>query len=171
MTTESPPDAAAESSVGANASPARGRWFPFAIVIIAVWIAFLAVLTWRTANPPVVNDVQILESDEIFVGSWKDQAEGRFDVADELRHGQIHGLVTITGVPQRGAPKSDRWVIPVTRRGGTYAVTQGIFPPGRDPLAKPGDRPLPPVHVEPLCYPATEAVLAQIRRLLPQKPN
>lgn len=135
-------------------------------LVAAVWVLFLATITWRTANPPVVNVVQISESDLIFVGRWEDRAAGRFHIERELKHGQFQGAVNVLGLPDRGLPRGETWVIPVTKVGDAYSVTQGVFTTGPLPLDPQGNAAVWKVHVPPQCYPATDDVLNQVQRAL-----
>lgn len=141
-----------------------GLWSVAGLTVL--WVLFLAVITWRTANPPVVNGVQVQVSDRILVGRWENRADGRFEVTQELKRGDPLGVVTVTGVPDRGTPTNDLWVIPVLKFGGTYSVTHGQFvnhPWRRLPAA---DAQEWEVRVNPQCYPATDDVLEQINAVL-----
>ena len=170
MPTETPPDAAADAAVPAKASSVRRVLFWLAACLTLIWIAFLAALAFRTPNPPVVNRIQIRESDGIFVGRWDSRADGRFRVTDELKHGTIRGIVTVVGVPDCDIPETDLWVIPVRRSGGTFVVTQGLFETGLENPPQPADQPPPLVRIQPQCYRATEAILEQVRKLVEQPP-
>jgi hypothetical protein len=160
---------AAKDAAVASAAPIAGRRaLASAAAVTLGWVLFLAVVTWRTANPPAINIVQILESDLVLVGSWQDRRAGRFEVLEELKHGGRTGLMTVAGAPCAKSPAETTWVVPVRREGTSWKVTQGRF--ANRPLeahARDPDAP-PPwiVQVEPQCYPATDDVLRQIRMLL-----
>lgn len=153
--TSGPAPVAVEPSV-------RSPWLLLSAGIVALWIVCLAALTWRTANPAVINQVQISSADLIFVGRWADRKAGRFEVERELKRQQLQGEVIIEGALPHGPPTSESWVIPVTVHREKYAVTQGVFinHPRQPAIAEK----LPPwkVEVAPLCYPATEDILRQI---------
>lgn len=142
-------------------------WLWLAVGIVSTWVLFLAVMTFRMASPAVVNAVQIVESDLILVGRWDRDSENRFDVERELKHGQLRGPVNVLGLPEKGMPTGEAWVIPVTKIGDAYSVTQGTFPLRRQPDAPPDAKlPFQRVDVSPQCYPVTDDVLRQIERIL-----
>lgn len=142
-----------------------GFWLVSALV--AGWILVLSLLTFWTANPPVLNRVQLTQSDAVFVGRWVDEATGRFEVTQELKHGQPVGIITVSRVPKLRMHASDRWVIPVTKLGDVYSVTQGTFVARVfDPQTN-GEGYVK-IQVVAQCYPATDEVLAQVQTILEQ---
>lgn len=159
------------ASVPPEASGLRRTCLWLSFGLMGAWIVFLAGLTWQTSNPPVVNAVQIHASTYVLVGHWADRALGRFEVADELKHGKSLGTVTVRGVPEHGVPKSSAWVIPVVRNDDAFTVTQGRFMNRpREAASSEESRPWI-VQVPPLCYPATDDVLRQVRDILQPTPS
>lgn len=135
-------------------------------VIVAGWVAWLGWLTLTTANPPVINRVQVLASDLVLVGKWSDRQAGRFDVSRELKHGKVTGNITIQNVPAApgtAAPDAE-WVVPVRRTGDAYTVTAGQF---ANRPAGPQKGVAPEIDVKAQIYPATPNVFGQIAELLP----
>src|SRR5690349_24987134 len=96
-------------------------WLWLSAGIVLAWVLFLAVVILRTASPPVVNAVQLEESDLILVGHWDNRSEGRFEVEQELKRGQLRGVVSVLGLPEKGLPAGESWVIPVTKIGNAYS--------------------------------------------------
>lgn len=143
-----------------------GHWLWVAAGLTIVWVTFLALITVQTANPPVVNVVQIQNSDFVLVGRWTDRAHGRFEVTQELKRGEQFGVITVTGVPERGMPTTETWVIPVVKFVGTYDVTKGPFINRPRQLPKDSQEREWLVQVHPQCYPATDDVLEQIKAAL-----
>lgn len=141
-------------------------WLWLAIGIVLAWVLFLAVMTFLTASPAVVNFMQIAESDLILVGRWDRRSENRFEVERELKHGQLHGAVNVLGLPEKGLPTGESWVIPVTKIGNAYSVTKCTIPLRRGQAAADAKLPFESVDVSPQCYPATDDVLRQIERAL-----
>lgn len=143
----------------------RVRLIVFAMLVVG-WAAWLAWLTLTTANPPVINRVQVLSSDLVLVGKWEDRAAGRLNVSRELKHGELTGIITIQAVPL--VPKisgpDGEWIVPVRRIRTGYAVTSGKFanrPAGKQPAAA------PEIDVKPQVYPATPDVFEQLAEVLP----
>jgi len=146
-------------------SPTRPILFRIIFCLVIIWVAGLATLTVRTANPWIVNEVQIERSDAVFVGRWIDRLQGRFEAADDLLHRLPPGAVTITGLPTRGLPKTDEWVIPVRKSGEGFVVTQGGFSyVPRDPAGHVAPQPVEG-EIAPQCLPAIPEVLQQIEQL------
>jgi hypothetical protein len=140
------------------------------IVIAALvvgWIGWLAWLTLNTANPPIVNRVQLLASDLVIVGRWEDRTAGRLRIVRELKHGELAGTITVERAPPpRGISDADaEWIVPVRRTRAGYAVTSGKFVnrPERAGGAA-GDK----IDIPPQIYPATKDILRQIEVLLPK---
>ena len=162
MSAASPAAAPAQKS-GPPAAPLhRSVWLRIAAAATVAWVCALAAITWMTANPPVINLLQLQHSDLVLVGTWENRAEGRFLVERELKHGRLKGPVKIVGLPDRGLPTTPAWVIPVTKLGDTWAVTRGEFPILVRPPAKDARPQVVEVNVDPQCYPATNDVLGQI---------
>jgi hypothetical protein len=163
----SPPVAAAPAAASQTAS--RGL-LGMVIGAVIIWIGFLSVLTARTANPWIVNEIQIERSDAVLLGHWVNRRTGEFAVVKDLLHRQSPGTVTVTGLPERGLPAAESWVIPVTKLGSSYEVTQGHF----------RYHPIDPVHgvspqplegtIAPQCYPETPDILQQIEQVLQRQP-
>lgn len=162
-----PPLPAATSAETQTSAPASWTaWLAGSAVLVFGWIGFLAALTALTANPPAVNPLQIASSDFVLVGHWKNRATGEFDVERELKQGQLQGTVIVEDIPKPGPPGQAVWVIPVTKLGKRYSVTQGEFlnhPTEPQPNVEPW-----PVKLEPQCYPATSDVLDQIDAVIKQ---
>ncbi len=162
-----PLPAASENPPAPNVPPPGSlAKFRVAASLTLAWVLFLAGLTWRTANPPVVNRVQIRNSEYILVGRWENRQEGRLEVVQELKRGVSLGVVTVTGLPERGLPAAKSWVIPVTRFGGAYSVTHGQFLNSPRQPQPDGKIPHWQIDVPPQCYPATDDVLEQILAVL-----
>lgn len=159
-----PLPAATSSPTQTPVSVMRSAWIVASGMLLLGWIGFLAVLTVATANPPVVNALQIAASDLVFVGHWKNRATGEFQVERELKQGQLQGTVIVEDVPKVGPLERDAWVVPVVKLGKRYAVTHGEFT-NRPALPRPDQQPWP-VKLEPQCYPATNDVLEQIDAVL-----
>ena len=142
-------------------SPSRRLGLVVAAIVVTVWVIYLAYITIRTANPPVINRVQIDAADFLLLGRWENFSTGRFRVERELKHGRLTGLVQVLGLPDHLPSQSIEWVIPVSKTGDAVSVTQGIYE----------NRPLHSgqnlngvwkVRVAPQCYPATAEILRQI---------
>ena len=142
----------------------RARLILFAI-LAAFWVVFLAGLTWRTANPPLVNRVQILASDRLLVGHWLDVKSGRFQVNRELKQGDISGEVIIENspIPGKNFTADQEFVVPVRKRKDNYVLTAGDF---RIEKSSPAASDLPAGRIQPQIYPATAEILDQIEQLL-----
>jgi|GEM_PF-3390944 len=150
----------------APASPSRWLLIVFAVIVV-VWVGLLSWLTLNTANPPVVNRVQILSSDLVLVGRWQDVAAGNFDVTRELKYGELTGVVTLLGPkPATATPNEAEWVIPVRRTKNALSITEGKFinRPQQNDIVPPG--PEWRVAITPQIYPATASVFEQIDRIL-----
>ena len=171
MTAAPPPVASLAPTATPVASSSWRSIFWAALGIVAVWIAFLALLTSRTSNPWVVNEQQLHQSDAVFLGRWVDRQAGRFEVAEELLHHQSADTVTIQGLPIRGLPTTDQWIIPVTRDRTGYIVTQGSF---RYVVHDPNHDGPPQIRqgtIDPQCYPDTPDVRRQLDLMLQNRPS
>lgn len=159
-----PLPSATSDSVPPPAPVPRSIWLMAAAVLVIVWIGFLAGLTVVTANPPVVNPLQIASSDLVLVGRWKNRTAGQFEVERELKLGQLQGPVVVEDLPVSGPPTNEAWVVPVVKLGKNYAVTHGQF---MNAPAQPQANQHPwPVKLPVQCYPATADVLQQIESML-----
>ncbi len=142
----------------------RARLVLFAI-LAAIWIIFLAGLTWRTANPPLVNRAQILASDRLLVGHWLDVKSGRFQVHKELKQGDLTGEVIVENswIIQKKISADQEFVVPVRTRKDSYVLTAGDF---RIEKSSPASPDLPAGRIQPQVYRATPEILEQIEQLL-----
>ena len=162
MTNAAPPPADVSATPAGPATGQMSLWL--AAFFVAAWVICLASLTWSTANPPVVNRVQVQSSRLVLLGHWTEQAAGQFHVERELVHGRLTGPVTIQGLPKGGLPRTVNWIIPVTPIGTVYTITSGQFELEATNVL--GQKISWTVNVQPWCYPATDDVEHQVAEIL-----
>jgi hypothetical protein len=135
-----------------------------AIVAVAlVWAGCLAALAVRSANPVVVNRVQVWHADSLVLGVW-DAKAARLTVERTWKSPVPADSIAIGTMPQQHP--SGRIIVPVTRLSSQqYEVTQGrLWNPPERPAAS-TEKPVES-DVQPLVYPATDDVIRQIEALL-----
>lgn len=135
--------------------------------VAGAWCGVLALLTWYSANPVVVNPLQIQRSDLVVQGRWTDAAARTLRVECAWKAAAPGETITVKGVPGR-VPLEGSLIVPLTRTAdGSWMVTQGIL---ENPSAHPDRVPSQRSEVQPALYPATESVLEQLNALLPAAP-
>ncbi len=126
----------------------------FACGVATAWLAFLAFLAFRTANPVTLNRAQLLSSDAVVIasplpGSGKsgintlrvEKVLAGVGVPDAVRFGVVE--------PERFS-QAGRYVVPLRESEGGYVVT-----------------PTPPaLNGVPLVYPATEDAVRAAEEIL-----
>jgi hypothetical protein len=138
-----------------------------AIAAVALaWIAALAVLVVQSANPVIVNRVQVWHADVIVLGVWQPGDPPQLSVERTWKTPLEAKSVGVRAA--RGVTTSGRAIVPLTRISrDLYEVTQGelLNLPERRRTGDKTEEP-EPSHVRPLVYPATDDVIAQLEALL-----
>jgi hypothetical protein len=141
-----------------------------AIAALALaWIGILAALWWYSANPVVVNRVQVLHADLIVLGEWRPGDPPQLTVERSWKGTPSGSTVAVRqtelAIKMNGANPSGRFVVPLTRiTPDLYEITQGV-------LGNPPEHPQPgaelrPAEVRPHIYPAGDDVIRQLEGLL-----
>lgn len=130
------------------------------------WVGVLAWLVLQSANPVVVNRVQIRHADVIVQGTWDAHPSPPQLTVERTWKGTLEAKTIRVRQPE-GVNVSRRVIVPLTRISpDLYEVTQGELtnPPELHPLP-PGIEPVTSV-VRPEVYPSTDDVARQIEALL-----
>ncbi len=147
------------------AAARRGRGLIFAIALI--WIATLWGLMAVSANPVIVNRVQILSS-PLIVSGTRDPAKPSVLIVDRVWKGDKPGARIVVQDWPAVCP-TGKLIVPLqfARQGHGFSVTHGEWP---NPPAsgKPIDDPKDVVVaiVQPQVYPETDEVIHQLEALV-----
>ncbi len=154
-------NAAPESAAAAR----RGRWTVFGVG--AVWIATLWGLMAVSANPVIVNRVQVVSS-ALIVSGTRDPAKPAVLIIDRIWKGDKPGDRIVVHDWPAVCP-TGKLVVPLQFRanGNGFSVTHGEWP-NMPASGKPVDDPKEVVVslVQPQVYPETEEVLRQLQALV-----
>jgi len=155
-------------------APAVRRW-PI-VLIAAIGLAWIAVLAWlvvKSANPIVVNRVQLQHARVIVQGVWQPGSPQKPPKLTVERTWKMPLEVTEVSIREpEGVQPAGRVIVPLTRISpDLYEITQGelINLPERHPRPQ-NPKDMVFAQVRPLVYPATPDVVRQIDALLSERP-
>lgn len=136
--------------------------------MVTVWIAILALLAATTANPPVVNQLQILKSDAVVTVVVDTHEYGfgyAFSIAKLWKGEQIDHLAPPFDV--RRWPVGSRVIVPLQKTSNGWRVTQGEASWADFPWAQVDPRfERLSTQLKPLVYPDTPDVQRQLEAAL-----
>lgn len=134
-------------------STARARFIPAALLMAGITLG-LAALAYTTANPVVVSPPQVQTADCVVIGEVLKTAENRVRVVSSIKGPLAAGTVIRVGrVPAALLQGERQWILALDHlRDDRFVV---VVPDSRYETAP-----------ESLVYPATPAVVAQVRQWL-----
>jgi hypothetical protein len=153
-------DVTANPQVEKNISarrPPRGPLLLAALLALG-WITFLAILTWKTANPVTLNLLQIQQSDVVLAG--KVTGQYTIEKTDLQPWPLSEKEVSINNLPEAGAKLGQVYLFALQHHSGEGVPAHGGYR-------------ITPTHLPdgaPLIYPATSEALAQLKRIPSQPP-
>lgn len=147
------------------ATARRGRWIIFAVA--AVWVATLWGLMVVSANPVILNRVQILSS-PLIVSGTRDPAKPAVLNIDRVWKGEKPADTIVVHDWPDDCP-TGKLVVPLqfARMGNGFSITHGEWP-NFPASGKPVDDPKDVIvsTIPPTVYPETEDVIRQLQALL-----
>jgi hypothetical protein len=135
----------------------RARGFIAAAVVAALWWTGLLSLAVFTANPVVLNRVQIVQADFVVEAVVVDRKSGAVDVIREWHSPIRHDRLSIEGLSEARPPNGAAYLIPVSKREDGFVVTRGR-------LSAPHVE--PEVLTLPYIYPTSPAAVERLETLL-----
>jgi len=135
-------------------------------LLAAAWCGVLAGLVTVSANPVVVNRVQMLHADVVAQGVWIPGPPAELDVQRTWKGTLAVGRIGVHGaLPEQTI--AGEVIVPLSRRrDGQWQITGGVL---SNPVQQADRDRLPEAsEVRPLVYPATADVIRQIEALLPR---
>ena len=139
-----------------SAAPSSGftsRLFPVALGLFAIWIVSLAVLAWKTANPPQFDYRQLALSRFRVKAVVEDVESGVCRVTDQWSPGDFPERITVTNLNPDQVKAGSEYILLLT-----YDVAGG--PDHYSVFERPDD------GIQPLVYPATDELVAQLEAWL-----
>jgi hypothetical protein len=147
-----------DSTDNAARPSSRGPLLLAALLALG-WIAFLAILTWVTANPVTLNLLQIRQSDVVLVG--KVTGTHTISRTDDRLWPLAGSEITVTNLPEAKPEIGQSYLFALQQRDGSAGSHDGPYQ-------------ITPTHLPnraPLIYPATPEALAQLNRIQSQSPS
>jgi hypothetical protein len=145
---ETPPLRAKERPVG----PARRLWLWPAVLVFAVWFAFLVTLAVLSANPVTLNRAQIRRADLVVEATVETPSTGEWRIVRSWPEApQLGAVITIAGLGELGVRAGETYLLPLERheRGAGFRIA-----------------PTPPPLSRPLIYPADDESRRQLEEIL-----
>jgi hypothetical protein len=136
----------------AAASPPRRLWLWPAVILFAVWFAFLLTLALFSANPVTLNRRQVREADLVVEATIESLATGECRIVRTWPEApQLGPIITIAGLADLAVRAGETYLLPLERlpRGAGFRIA--LAPP---PLSKP------------LIYPADDDSRRQLEEIL-----
>lgn len=143
---------------------------PSVLLITALglaWIAALLTIVLTSANPVVVNRLQVQYAQVIVQGTWQPGSPPQLEVERTWKSPLDHQRVVVREAP--GVRTSGRAIVPLTRIGpDLFEITHGDLPTIPEQRSSvPAPEAARVAQVRPQVYPATPEVVQQIEALLP----
>jgi len=126
-----------------------------AMALAAVWMASLTILAATTANPIVVNSLQVARAEIVVSGTVSDVASERLRVQREWKQGKRLAEITVRGLSQLPVEPGNTYILPLSR------VDADIYQIVPLPVAAPGS-PIYPLTAQTRCR--LEQILAALER-------
>lgn len=137
---------------GETVGSARGLWLWPAVLLFAVWFAFLVTLAVLSANPVTLNRAQIRRADVVVEATVEDPATGACRIERSWPEApQLGAVIRIANLGELGVRTSETYLLPLERkeRGPGFRIV-----------------PTPPPLSKPLIYPAGDESRRQLEEIL-----
>ena len=137
---------------GQSIGRARRLWLWPAVILFAVWFAFLVTLAVGTANPVTLNRAQIRHADLVVEATVEKLATGECRVVRSWPEApQLGPVITVAGLSELSVQAGETYLLPLERgpRGAGFRVA-----------------PTPPPLSAPLIYPADDDSRRQLEEIL-----
>jgi hypothetical protein len=135
-----------------SAIPPRRLWLWPAVLLFAVWFAFLLTLALFSANPVTLNRRQIRQADLVVEARVENPATGECRIVRTWPEApQLGPTITIAGLADLAVRPGETYLLPLERlpRGAGFRIA-----------------PTPPPLSKPLIYPAADDSRRQLAEIL-----
>jgi hypothetical protein len=137
--------------------PAGGMWLFPAVILFAVWVAFLVTLAVLSSNPVTLNRAQIRRADLVVEATVQQLATGECRIERSWPDApQLGPVITVADLEEAGAHAGQAYLLPLEREPRRAGFRIAPTPP---PLSKP------------LIYPANVDSRHQLEEILAQPPT